>query len=142
MFAVNNGIVSLESYKYWHNLLEMPMVLILFLIGVVLVLLAWFRSFTNAIPRAFWCASSGVFLVVLALFFIAGFNNTSFYPSYTNLQSSLTIYNASSSHYTLSVMSYVSLFVPVVILYIALAWRSLSKKKIDTSELNQNSHVY
>jgi len=141
-YAVNNGIVSLESYKYWHNLLEMPMVLILFLIGVILVLLAWFRSFTNAIPRAFWCASSGVFLVVLALFFIAGFNNTSFYPSYTNLQSSLTIYNASSSHYTLSVMSYVSLFVPVVILYIALAWRSLSKKKIDTSELNQNSHVY
>ncbi|GAB4448222.1 MAG: cytochrome d ubiquinol oxidase subunit II [Bacteroidales bacterium] len=141
-YAVNNGIVSLEPYKYLHNLLDMPIVLILFLIGVVLVLLAWFRSFTNAIPRAFWCASSGVFLVVLALFFIAGFNNTSFYPSYTSLQSSLTIYNASSSHYTLSVMSYVSLFVPVVILYIALAWRSLSKKKIDTSELDQNSHVY
>lgn len=141
-YAVNNGIVSLEPYKYLHNLFDMPIVLILFLIGVVLVLLAWFRSFTKAIPRAFWCASSGVFLVVLALFFIAGFNQTAFYPSYTRLQSSLTIYNASSSHYTLSVMSYVSLFVPVVILYIALAWKSLSKNKIDANDLNQNSHVY
>lgn len=141
-YAVNNGIVSLEPYKYLHNLLAMPIVLVMFLIGVVLVLLAWFRGFTKAINRAFWCASVGVVLVVLALFFIAGFNNTSFYPSYTNLQSSLTIYNASSSHYTLTVMSYVSLFVPVVILYIALAWKSLAKKKIDTTELDENSHVY
>jgi len=141
-YAVNNGIVSLEAYKYLHNLLAMPIVLVMFLIGVVLVLLAWFRSFTKAINRAFWCASTGVVLVVLALFFIAGFNNTSFYPSYTHLQSSLTIYNASSSHYTLTVMSYVSLFVPVVILYIALAWKSLAKKKIDTTELENNSHVY
>ena len=141
-YAVNNGIVSLEAYKYLHNILAMPIVLVMFLIGVVLVLLAWFRSFTKAINRAFWCASTGVVLVVLALFFIAGFNNTSFYPSYTHLQSSLTIYNASSSHYTLTVMSYVSLFVPVVILYIALAWKSLAKKKIDTTELENNSHVY
>jgi len=141
-YTVNNSIVSLEAYKYLHNLLAMPIVLVMFLIGVVLVLLAWFRSFTKAINRAFWCASTGVVLVVLALFFIAGFNNTSFYPSYTHLQSSLTIYNASSSHYTLTVMSYVSLFVPVVILYIALAWKSLAKKKIDTTELENNSHVY
>jgi len=141
-YAVNNGVVSLEPYKYLHNLLAMPIVLVMFLIGVILVLLAWFRSFTKAINRAFWCASAGVVLVVLALFFIAGFNNTSFYPSYTHLQSSLTIYNASSSHYTLTVMSYVSLFVPVVILYIALAWKSLAKKKLDTTELDENSHVY
>lgn len=141
-YAVNNGIVSLESYKYLHNFLNMPWVLIMFLLGVILVLWAWYRSFNKAINRAFWCASAGVVLVVLSLFFIAGFNNTSFYPSYTDLQSSLTIYNASSSHYTLTVMSYVSLFVPVVILYIALAWKSLAKKKIDTNELNENSHVY
>lgn len=141
-YAVNNGIVSLESHKYLHNFLNMPRVLIMFLLGVILVLWAWYRSFTKAINRAFWCASAGVVLVVLSLFFIAGFNNTSFYPSYTDLQSSLTIYNASSSHYTLTVMSYVSLFLPVVILYIALAWKSLAKKKIDTNELNENSHVY
>lgn len=142
-YAVDNsGKIFIEPYKYLHNLLAMPMILILFLIGVVLVLLAWFRSFTKAIPHAFWCASAGVFFVVLALFFVAGFNNTSFYPSYSDIQSSLTIYNASSSHYTLTVMSYVSLFVPIVILYIALAWRSLAKKKIDLSELEENSHVY
>ncbi|MGQ9847289.1 MAG: cytochrome d ubiquinol oxidase subunit II [Bacteroidales bacterium] len=142
-YAVDaSGKIFMEPYKYLHNLLAMPIVLIMFVIGVVLVLLAWFRSFTKAIPRAFWCASAGVILVVLTLFFIAGFNNTSFYPSYTDLQSSLTIYNASSSHFTLTTMSYVSLFVPVVIIYIALAWRSLGKKKIDLNELNENSHVY
>lgn len=141
-YAVNNDIIFLEPYKYLHNFLSMPLVLIMFLLGVILVLWAWFRSFTKAIDRAFWCASAGVVLVVMALFFIAGFNNTSFYPSYTNLQSSLTIYNASSSHYTLTVMSYVSLFIPIVILYIALAWKALNKKKIDTNELNENSHVY
>jgi len=107
-----------------------------------LVLWAWYRSFSKGIARAFWCSGVGVFLVVLSLFFIAGFNNTSFYPSYTSLQSSLTIYNASSSHFTLTVMSYVSLFVPVVILYIALAWKTLSKAKISQEELNNNSHVY
>ncbi len=138
----NNEIVFMEDYKYLNNLLQMPIVLVFFLIGIILVLWAWYRSFNKGVERAFWCASAGVFLVVLSLFFIAGFNNTSFYPSYTDLQSSLTIYNASSSHFTLTVMSYVSLFVPVVIAYIALAWKSLAKAKVSTDELNNNSHVY
>ncbi len=142
-YAVDtNGIVYMEDYKYLNNFLQMPLVLIFFLIGVVLVLWGWYRSFAKGIVRAFWCTSAGVFLVVLSLFFIAGFNNTSFYPSYTDLQSSLTIYNASSSHFTLSVMSYVSLFIPFVVLYIAYAWRSLAKLKISKEELNSNSHVY
>lgn len=142
-YAVDaNGKVFMENYKYLNNFLQMPLVLIFFLMGVVLVLWGWYRSFAKGIVRAFWCTSVGVFLVVLSLFFIAGFNNTSFYPSYTDLQSSLTIYNASSSHFTLSVMSYVSLFIPFVILYIAYAWRSLAKLKISKEELNSNSHVY
>jgi cytochrome d ubiquinol oxidase subunit II len=137
-----DGKIFMEPYKYLHNLLAMPFVLTIFIIGVIFVLLAWFRSFTKGVSRAFWCASGGVFLVVLALFFISGFNHTSFYPSYSSLQSSLTINNASSSHYTLTVMSYVSLFVPVVIAYIAFAWKSLSKAKITNEELNKNTHVY
>lgn len=137
-----DGTIYMEDYKYLKNYLEMPLVLVLFLIGVVLVLWAWYRSFSKGIARAFWCAGLGVFLVVLSLFFIAGFNNTSFYPSYTSLQSSLTIYNASSSHFTLTVMSYASLFVPFVIMYVAYAWRTLAKSKISSDELDNNSHVY
>ncbi|MCX7862694.1 MAG: cytochrome d ubiquinol oxidase subunit II [Bacteroidales bacterium] len=142
-YAVDEkGLVYMEDYKYLHNFLQMPLVLVIFVIGVILSLWGWYRSFSKAIPRAFWCTSAGVFFVVLSLFFIAGFNNTSFYPSYTDLQSSLTIYNASSSHFTLTAMSYVSLFIPFVVLYIAYAWKSLAKMKISKQELENNSHVY
>ncbi len=125
----DKGQIVKEPYKYFHNLLEMPIVLVMFLIGVLLVLFAIYRSYTKLIPRAFWCMAAGVVLVVLSLFLIAGFNNTSFYPSYTDIQSSLTIYNSSSSHYTLTVMSYVSLFVPFVIAYICFTPGSLLLRK-------------
>jgi cytochrome d ubiquinol oxidase subunit II len=142
-FAIdNNGKVYLEKYKYLHNLIQMPISLILFIAGVILVLFAWFKAFRTASQKAFWFNGLGVIFVALTLFFIAGFNNTAFYPSYTNLQASLTIYNASSSHFTLTVMSYVTLFVPIVILYIAFAWKSLAKTKISNEELKNNSHVY
>jgi cytochrome d ubiquinol oxidase subunit II len=76
------------------------------------------------------------------LFLLAGFNNTAFYPSAYDLQSSLTIQNASSSHYTLVAMSWVSLFIPFVLAYIVFAWRSLNKKKIDAREMEEEPHVY
>ncbi len=142
-YAVDaNGTIYMEENKYLKNFLEMPLVLAFLLAGVVLVLWGWYRSFSKAIKRAFWCTGAGVFLVVLSLFFIAGFNNTSFYPSYTCLQSSLTIYNASSSRFTLTVMSYVSLFVPFVILYVAYAWKTLAKGKMSQEELDNSSHKY
>lgn len=147
-YAVNptDKTVFLEEYKYLNNFLQMPLVLVLFLIGVIMVLFAIFRAYFKSKLKAFWLAAPGIVLVVLSLFMIAGFNNTSFYPSSFDLQSSLTIENASSSHYTLTAMSYVSLFVPFVIAYIWFAWRSLTKKKIDANEINdakdKGEHVY
>lgn len=147
-FAVNpqTGNVFMEEFKYLNNFLQMPVVLVMFLLGVVLVLWGIYKSYFKKAIKAFWIASPGIILVVFSLFMVAGFNNTAFYPSTFDLQSSLTIQNASSSHYTLTAMSYVSLFVPFVIAYIWYAWRSLAKKKIDEAEITDSiendEHVY
>jgi len=143
-FAVDPGTgeVYMEPYKYFHNLVAMPVVLVMFLVGVLCVLagIAWglFRNCGNGI----WFAGPGTVLVVFSLFMLAGFNNTAFYPSAYDLQSSLTIRNASSSHYTLVAMSWVSLFVPFVLTYIIIAWRAINRKKIDEKEIQEEPHVY
>jgi len=146
-FAVDpvSGVVSMEPYKYLHNLIQMPVVLILFLLGVVLVLLGIIRPalyFTKCSDKGIWAAGIGTILTVFSLFLVAGFNNTAFYPSTFDLQSSLTIRNSSSSHYTLTAMSYVSLLVPFVLAYIVYTWRAINKKKIDAKELENESHTY
>ncbi len=146
-FAVNplSGEVFMEPYKYLHNLLQMPAVTIIFVIGVALVLLGIIRPLTcfeKCSTKGIWGAGIGTVLTVFALFLLAGFNNTAFYPSTYDLQSSLTIQNSSSSHYTLTVMSYVSLLVPFVIAYIWIAWRSIDNKKIDLKEIENESHSY
>jgi cytochrome d ubiquinol oxidase subunit II len=143
-FAVdpNTGEVFMEPYKYLHNLLAMPPVLVMLLAGVLAVLggiaLALLKGNTNGI----WFTGPGTILVVFSLFMLAGFNHTAFYPSAYDLQSSLTIQNASSSHYTLVAMSWVSLFIPLVLAYIVVAWRSLNRKKIDEKEMQEEPHVY
>lgn len=143
-FAVNPNTaeVYLEPYKYFHNLLAMKPVLLMFLTGVVAVLGGigwglWLKS-----GNGIWLAGPGTVLVVFSLFMLAGFNNTAFYPSAHDLQSSLTIQNASSSHYTLVAMSWVSLFVPFVLVYIIIAWRAINRKKIDEKEMQEEHHVY
>lgn len=143
-FAVNptTAEVTMEPYKYLHNFLAMPCVLGFFLIGVVLVLFGIFKAAFKKDAKAFYWTVPGVILAVFSLFLIAGFNNTSFYPSTYDLNSSLTITNASSSHYTLSAMSYVSLFVPLVIAYIWWAWRKINSKKVSTDDFNDGNHVY
>jgi len=143
-FAVDpeTKIVTLEKFKYLHNLLAMPIVLIVFLVGVVLVLFGIFKGAFKSDEKAFWWTGAGSVLAVLGLFLIAGFNNTSFYPSVADLQSSLTIENASSSRFTLVTMSYVSLAVPFVIAYIWYAWRSLTRKKIDKEDIENDSMSY
>ncbi|MCF8381262.1 MAG: cytochrome d ubiquinol oxidase subunit II [Bacteroidales bacterium] len=143
-FDPDTMIVSMEKYKYLHNFIEMPVNAILFLAGVVLVLYAIIRSIVTEFENAIWFSGIGTILVVFSVFILAGFNNTCFYPSAFDLQSSLHIQNASSSHYTLTAMSYVSLFVPVVIAYIIYAWRAVNNKKIDKSEMESHSdtHVY
>lgn len=134
--------VTMETHKYLHNFIEMPVVLVLFLIGVLLVLAGIGKSIIKTCTNGIWYAGTGTVLTVFSLFLIAGFNNTAFYPSTFNLQNSLTIVNASSSKYTLTVMSYVSLFVPVVAAYIWIAWRSVNNKKIDEKEMSEDIHVY
>ncbi len=139
------GAVFMEPYKYLNNLLEMPVVLILLLAGVILVLFAIARpviNFDKFSRKAIWFAGPGVVLVVFSLFLVAGFNNTAFYPSTYDLQSSLTIERASSSHFTLTAMSYASLLVPFVLAYIWWAWRSINNKQINLDELEEDTHVY
>lgn len=139
------GIVYLEPFKYLSNLLQMPAVLVMLLLGVGLVLYSLYKtrkSFDVFHAKAIWLAGPGTVLTVFALFLTAGFNNTAFYPSIYDLQSSLTIENASSSKYTLTAMSYVSLMVPFVFAYIWYAWKAISNKKIDKQEMEESEHKY
>ena len=143
-FAVHpeTGVVSMEKFKYLHNLLQMPLVLVILLVGVVGVLWGIISTiFMNSL-KGFIFAGAGTVLTVLALFFVAGFNNTAFYPSVYDLQSSLTIQNASSSKFTLTAMSYVSLLIPFVLAYIVYFWRAINRKKITDEEMQGESHVY
>jgi len=143
-FAYNpqTKLVSMEAYKYLHNLLEMPLVLGLFLIGVVLVLSGIIITLFKSSKKGIWFSGLGTILTVFSLFLIAGFNNTAYYPSVYDLQSSLTIENSSSSKYTLTAMSYVSLLIPFVIAYIYYVWKAMDKKKLDMDELSKEDNLY
>jgi cytochrome d ubiquinol oxidase subunit II len=141
----STGVVSMEEHKYLNNLLEMPIVAIIFLLGVVMVLLGIIRGYffyDKCKDKAIWISGIGTILTVFGLLLLVGYNNTCFYPSTYDLQSSLTIENASSSKYTLTAMAYVSLLVPFVIAYIWYAWSALNKKKITNEEMENDSHAY
>lgn len=141
-FDAETGVVSMEKFKYLHNLLQMPLVLIIFLAGVVLVLLGIANDLFKKPGRGIWLSGLGTVLTVFALFLVAGFNNTCYYPSAYDLQSSLTIRNSSSSEFTLRAMSVVSLLIPFVIAYIWYAWKSINNKKIDQAEMEAEEHKY
>jgi cytochrome bd ubiquinol oxidase subunit II len=134
--------VSMEHYKYLQNFLAMPAVLSVFLAGVAGVLTEVYLGIFHKSRKGIWFAGAGTIMTVFALLVVAGFHQTCFYPSTFDLQSSLTIENASSSRYTLITMSYVSLLIPVVLAYIFYAWRSMDRKRIDTGELNNEDHSY
>jgi len=138
-----NGTISMVSFKYLHNLLEMPALAVLLLLGVVLVLLGIFLGGFKQSSKGIWFAGIGTVATVFALLLVAGFNNTCYYPAHGDyLQSSLHIENSSSSRYTLVVMSYVSLLIPFVLAYIWYAWREMNKKKIDMDELKDETIKY
>lgn len=143
-FAVDpaTGTVSMEAGKYLNNLLQMPMVLVMLLGGLVLVVGGVvINRFTDSV-KGIWFAGLGTVLTCLAIFFLAGYNNTSFYPSKADLGSSLTIYNASSSHYTLTMMSYVAIAVPFVLAYIVYVWRQMDSRKLTVEELAADDKSY
>lgn len=144
-YAVNpeTGEVFMQANKYFFNFIEMPVVLIGFLVGVVLVLAGIIQTLFTKKHSGIWWTGAGTIITVFTIFMIAAFNNTSFYPSYYDLQSSLTIVNSSSSHYTLATMGYVSLMIPIVVGYIWLTWRAINKHKITKEEINsKNTHSY
>lgn len=144
-FAVrpDTGEVYLEPFKYGLNLIQMPLVLATLLIGVVGVLFGIGKSLWAATwNKGIWFAGAGTVLTVLALLLCAGWNNTAYYPSLVDLQSSLTIQNSCSSPFTLKVMSFVSLLIPFVLAYIYYAWRALDLHKIDSQEMEESHHTY
>lgn len=146
-FAVNpeSGEIFMEGNKYLHNFLEMPLVLVVFLLGVVLVLAGIILTVTKpGFKKGIWYEGVGVVLTALALFLIAGWNNTAYYPSLgENLQHSLTIRNSSSSEFTLKAMSVVSLLIPFVLAYMVYAWRALDLHKLTRREVQDpNGHNY
>ena len=137
------GEVFMEPYKYLTNFLQMPVVLLVFLVGVVAVLWGIIRTLWKpAFDKGIWFAGAGTVLTVLALLLVAGYNNTAYYPSTHDLQSSLTLANSCSSQFTLKVMAYVSILVPFVLAYIFYAWRTIDNRKIDAKEMEEGGHAY
>jgi cytochrome d ubiquinol oxidase subunit II len=134
--------MTVEKFKYLHNFIQMPFVMILFLAGVVGVLFGIGISVFRKSLSGIWYSGAGTILAVFSLFLVAGFNGTSFYPSLFELQSSLTIKNASSSHFTLKTMMYVSFIIPFVIAYIWYAWKAINNDKITEEEMNTEEHKY
>lgn len=141
-YEPETGTVYMEKFKYFHNLIQMPVVAGLLLAGVVGVLWGIGIAVFKGSGKGIWFSGAGTVLAVLSLFLLAGLNQTAFYPSVFDLQSSLTIGNASSSKFTLVAMSYVSLFVPFVIAYIWWFWKAMNNKKITAEEVSEDSHAY
>lgn len=145
-FAVNleTQEIYLEANKYLNNFVQMPLILVVFLVGVVLVLVGLFLNIFKNSTKGIWYSGLGTVLTVWMLLLNVGFNNTAFYPSTFDLQSSLTIANSSSSEFTLRTMSYVSLLVPFVLAYIWIVWKKIDARSITRDEINGDTeaHIY
>lgn len=132
----NTGLILMEHMKYLNNMIQMWWITAIMLIGVVLVLFGTLKTLIkNKYNRGIWPTGIGVVLTVLALLLCAGYNNTAYYPSNADIQSSLTIANSCSSEFTLRTMAYVSIFIPFVLAYIFITWRVMDKKKIDNNDI-------
>ena len=142
-FAVDTkGFVVMEKGKYFHNLIEMPVVLTMFLLGAVLLVVGVVMTLMKKeFNGGIWFAGPGTVLSVMAIFMIAAYNGTAYYPSTADLQSSLTLSNSCSSEFTLKTMAIVSLIIPFVVAYIAYFWRQMDKKSLTKEEL-ENSEKY
>ena len=142
-FAVDaDGAVVMERGKYFHNLIQMPMVLIMFLLGAVLLVAGVVMTLVRKeFNRGIWFAGPGTVLAVMAIFMIAGYNGTAYYPSTADVQCSLTLSNSCSSEFTLKTMAIVSLIIPFVVAYIAYFWRQMDKKSLTKEEL-ENTEKY
>lgn len=141
-FAVDkSGKVFLEPHKYLQNFLDMPVLFGIFLLGIVLDVIAVFGAINLKRTTCIKMAGVGTVLTVFALLLSIGFDKTAYYPSITDLQSSLTIMNSSGSHFTLATMGYVSLMVPFVLAYIAYVWYEMDKNKITKEEIESKDTI-
>ncbi len=136
------GTVFLEKFKYFFNLIEVPAILIIMLTGVILVLFGIAKPLFSKSTQGIWYAGAGTVLTVLALLLCAGWNNTAYYPSLVDINSSLTLANSCSSPFTLKVMTYVSFFIPFVLAYIFFAWRAIDFHRITKKEIETDEHAY
>jgi cytochrome d ubiquinol oxidase subunit II len=144
-YAVNPGTeqVYMEPMTYLYNFIEMPVVMVFFLLGVLAVLYGIISTvFMPAFKKGIWYAGVGTVVTVTMLLLVVGYNNTVYYPSSVDLQSSLTLQNSSSSFFTLSTMAVVSLLIPFVLAYIFYAWRVLEKKRLNLKDLESDGHAY
>jgi len=138
----SQGVVSVVPMKIWKNLLEMPLLLIVLALSVVAFLFGIYLALVQQSPAAIWFTGTATVVMITILLMLLGLNHTVFYPSLSDLQSSLTIENSSGSHYTLTVMSVVSLLVPVVLAYIVMVWRSMDATKLTIDEVKSDPHHY
>ena len=138
-FAVDaDGVVTMEKGKYFHNLIQMPAVLILFLLGAVLLVTGVVMTLVKKeFNRGIWITAPGTVMAVMALFMIAAYNGTAYYPSTADIQCSLTLSNSCSSEFTLKTMAIVSLIIPFVVAYIAYFWRQMDKKSLTKNDLEK-----
>jgi len=135
-------IFKIVEHKYLYNLLSSPLILVPLLLGVLLLVYSMFITIFKNSTKGIWFAGFGTTFAITAILCLLGFNNTSIYPSLVDINSSLTIENSSGSLYTLSVMSYVSIAIPIVLGYIIMVWRSMDKTKITEDEILNDSHHY
>lgn len=140
--VIENGIITMQEGKYLINIIDMPVVLVMFLIGAVLLVAGVALTLIkHTFTRGIWPSAIGTVMAVMAIFMIAGYNGTAYYPSVADLQSSLTLANSCSSEFTLKTMAIVSLIIPFVVAYIAYFWHKMDKKQL-TSEEMETSDKY
>ena len=138
-----DGRVVAVPYKYAINLIEMWWILALLAVGVVMVLIGYaLTAFKKKYRGGIWWTGAGTILTIVSLLCDLGYNNTCYMPSLTDPQSSLTIANSSSTEFTLTVMSWVSLLVPVVLLYIWYVWGKMNATPLTPKEMEEDSHSY
>lgn len=138
-----NGLISAVKYKYFFNMVELIWPVIILITGVVLVLAGIGTALFTKGKYSFYLTGGGVVLAVWSILICAAFNNTAFFVSLNDIQQSLTLYNSSSSEFTLKVMAYASLFLPFVIAYVAYVWKSLTRTKISNEDISRpDAHKY
>ncbi|MGA7826553.1 MAG: cytochrome d ubiquinol oxidase subunit II [Geobacteraceae bacterium] len=132
-------VAAYPATKLYDNYLSLPFLLAVPLLAVA-SLLAIRISTAKGKPLMAFTASCFTILLVVATGIIGLFPNL--IPSSLDVASSLTIYNSSSSQYTLTIMTVVALvFVPIVIAYKIWVYR-VFRAKVGLQDVLDDEHSY